>query len=52
MWALALKRYTKTAYRESVIGGIQGQRKLGEKMKTENCDFMADEIKVAKERPC
>lgn len=38
--------------RELVIGGNQGQRKLGEEMKTENRDFIADEMKVAKERPC
>lgn len=51
MWALALESYAKTVDRELVIRGIHGQRKLGKEMKTENRDFIADEMKVAKERP-
>lgn len=35
-----------------VIRGIQGQRKPREEMKRENCDFIADAVKVAKERLC
>lgn len=49
---LWLLKDIQTVNMELVIGRIQGQRKLEEEMKTENRDFTADEIKVAKEKPC
>lgn len=46
---MALKRYTKAVNRELLIERIQRQRKLWEEMKTENHDFIADEMKVVAE---
>lgn len=42
----------QTVNMELVIGRIQWQRKLEEEMETENHDFTADEMNVAKEKPC
>lgn len=47
---LWLLKDTKSVNRGLVIRGIAGQRKLREEMKRENCDFIADVMKVAKER--
>lgn len=49
---LWLLKDTKSVSRGLVIRGIHRQRKLREEMKRENCDFIADVMKVAKERPC
>lgn len=49
---LWLFKDTKSVNRGLVIRGIQGQRKLRDEMKRENCNFIADAVKVAEERLC
>lgn len=49
---LWLFKDTKSVNRGLIIRGIQGRRKLMEEIKREDCDFIADAMKVAKERLC